>query len=304
MRIKMRYFRGGRFANIVVFSANGSSSAQSADGRDRKRADARRHGTGRVFAMAERQHAKHPYSVHFVASAAGQTATTSGAILQTRALPRVLKTDTVIVSGGPESAVRAAVLDARLAKWIRGAHAIGARVASVCSGAFVLAAAGLLDGLSAATHWSAIDRLAEFRPAARVDRNAIFVQQGRVWTSAGVTTGIDMALAMVEADNGREVADRIAGQLVLYVRRRAFSRNGVSRSRRSSTCPIRSRSSRVVRARSSRSSTCRRSRSCQACRFERCIAAVKKKCTRRPRNFCRACASSMRERCSRRRRKQ
>jgi transcriptional regulator GlxA family with amidase domain len=92
----------------------------------------------------------------------------------------------------------------------------------VCSGAFLLAAAGILDGKRATTHWSACDRLATFRPQVTVDRNAIFVRDGSVWTSAGVTTGIDMALAMVEDDHGRAVADAIAGRLVLYVRRPGF----------------------------------------------------------------------------------
>jgi transcriptional regulator GlxA family with amidase domain len=105
---------------------------------------------------------------------------------------------------------------------VRRAAPIVARVASVCSGAFVLAAAGLLDGLTAATHWSACEALARFRPAVAVDRDAIFVRTGKVWTSAGVTTGIDMALAMLEEDCGRACADAAASRLVLYARRPGF----------------------------------------------------------------------------------
>jgi transcriptional regulator GlxA family with amidase domain len=92
----------------------------------------------------------------------------------------------------------------------------------VCSGAFVLAAAGLLDGRRAATHWIGAEALQREYPAVSVDKNAIFVRDGSVWTSAGVTTGIDMALAIVEEDHGRALADALAAYLVLYVRRPGF----------------------------------------------------------------------------------
>ena len=95
-------------------------------------------------------------------------------------------------------------------------------MASVCSGAFILAAAGVLDGKRAATHWMGCDQLARLFPSVTVDANAIFVVDGNLWTSAGVTTGIDMALAMVEQDHGRALADRVAARLVLYVRRPGF----------------------------------------------------------------------------------
>jgi transcriptional regulator GlxA family with amidase domain len=130
--------------------------------------------------------------------------------------------DTVLVAGGDDDGVRAALHDTDLVMWMaRASHRVR-RIGSVCSGAFVLARAGVLDGKRVATHWSACDLLAEFRPQLHVDPNAIFVQQGRVWTSAGVTTGIDMALAMVEEDHGPRVADAIAARLVLYVRRPGF----------------------------------------------------------------------------------
>jgi transcriptional regulator GlxA family with amidase domain len=179
-------------------------------------------GPAEVFAMARAADGAKAYDVRFVAASPGETTTTSGAVLRTTALPRVRSYDTVIVSGGPEAAVVAALADERLGAWLRRARAAEARVASVCSGAFVLANSGLLDGLRAATHWQATDRLAAFRPAVTVDRDAIFVREGRIWTSAGITTGIDMALAMVEADHGRAETDRIAAQLVLYVRRPGF----------------------------------------------------------------------------------
>jgi transcriptional regulator GlxA family with amidase domain len=114
------------------------------------------------------------------------------------------------------------VADAALRRWLVRASAVVRRLTSVCSGAFVLAAAGLLDGKRATTHWAACDQLARRFPRIEVDRNAIFLEQGRIWTSAGVTTGIDMALAIVEQDLGRELADAVAAHLVLYVRRPGF----------------------------------------------------------------------------------
>jgi transcriptional regulator GlxA family with amidase domain len=96
------------------------------------------------------------------------------------------------------------------------------RIGSVCDGAFILASAGILDGRCVATHWSSCDRLTRRYPSVRVDREAIFVRDGRIWTSAGVSTGIDMALAMVEEDHGRQLADSVAAHLVLYVRRPGF----------------------------------------------------------------------------------
>jgi transcriptional regulator GlxA family with amidase domain len=123
---------------------------------------------------------------------------------------------------GGDGAIREAVQDRRLARWLRSATAVVRRLTSVCSGAFILAAAGLLEGRRAATHWSACERLARLFPNVKVDANAIFVKDGNVWTSAGVTTGIDMALALVDEDFGPRVADAVAARLVLYVRRPGY----------------------------------------------------------------------------------
>ena len=90
---------------------------------------------------------------------------------------------------------------------------------SVCNGAFLLAAAGLLDGRRATTHWAACDELARRHPEVHVERDPIFVRDGKLATSAGVTAGMDLALALVEEDLGREVALAVARRLVLFVRR-------------------------------------------------------------------------------------
>jgi len=181
-------------------------------------------GPAEVFALAARLHGAAAYRVELVSSAGGALTSTSGVTVQTRRLAtvRVTPRDTVLASGGPEAAIRAALADARLVGFLRTAHATAERVGSVCSGAFLLAAAGVLDGRRAATHWSACDRLARYCPRAHVDPDAIFIEDRTVWTSAGVTTGIDMALAIVERDHGRALADAVAAQLVLYVRRPGF----------------------------------------------------------------------------------
>ncbi len=181
-------------------------------------------GPAEVFAAASRARGAPTYEV-IVASAGGGDRTTScNLVIRTRALARLAPrpTDTIVVAGGDAAPIRAAVADAALRRWLVRAARLGCRVASVCSGAFLLAAAGLLDGLRAATHWSATAELARRFPAVQVDGNAIFVRTGQIWTSAGVTTGIDMALAIVEDDHGRRIADDIAARLVLYVRRPGF----------------------------------------------------------------------------------
>jgi transcriptional regulator GlxA family with amidase domain len=101
-------------------------------------------------------------------------------------------------------------------KWLARAARRSTRIASVCSGAFLLCAIGLLDGRRATTHWSAVDLLAKAFPRAHVDREALFVEDGKVWTSAGVTTGIDLALALVSRDLGPDVALNVARELVLH----------------------------------------------------------------------------------------
>ncbi|TDC27432.1 helix-turn-helix domain-containing protein [Streptomyces sp. 8K308] len=125
--------------------------------------------------------------------------------------------DTLVVAGG--RGVDEARHDRELTGWIAAAGAGARRVASVCSGAFLLAAAGLIDGRRVTTHWARADQLAREHPEVRVDRDPIFVRDGRVWTSAGVTAGMDLALALVEDDLGREVAHAVAQRLVLFLRR-------------------------------------------------------------------------------------
>ncbi|MBO9536324.1 GlxA family transcriptional regulator [Herbaspirillum sp.] len=127
--------------------------------------------------------------------------------------------DTLLVAGGSEQAIRRAALDPALVAWV-GAHAGAARrVGSICTGAFVLGAAGLLDGRAVTTHWAAVAALKEYFPRAQVEADAIYRIDGPICTSAGVTAGIDLALALVKADLGHAVAAAIARDLVLYLHR-------------------------------------------------------------------------------------
>lgn len=179
-------------------------------------------GPAEVFACAMRQNRGADYSVIIASAKGGAIATSAGFDVATVKLPKPRKTDRVLVAGGEAGPVATAVADAELIAWVRRAAEVTHTIGSVCSGAFVLARAGVLDGHRAATHWDACDRLAALFPKVTVDRDAIFVREGRLWTSAGVTTGIDMALAMVEEDHGVSLADAVAARLVLYARRPGF----------------------------------------------------------------------------------
>ena len=169
-------------------------------------------------AMRERN--RPGYLLHTASLEGGLVATIEGLSVDTLRLDRQLEQpiDTLIVPGAPEICQ---TLDdyQDVANWL-STHANKARrVASVCSGAFLLAKAGLLDGRRAATHWALCDTLRQTFPAVEVDADAIFIQHDSVWTSAGVSAGIDLALALVESDCGHEVAMQTAKELVVYIKR-------------------------------------------------------------------------------------
>jgi transcriptional regulator GlxA family with amidase domain len=125
--------------------------------------------------------------------------------------------DTLIVAGGP--GIERAAADEALVDWVRGRAHQARRFASVCTGAVLLATSGLLDGRRAATHWSLCSELARRFPSVQVQPDPIFVHDGPAWTSAGVTAGIDLALALVEEDLGRTVALAVARYLVVFLKR-------------------------------------------------------------------------------------
>lgn len=178
-------------------------------------------GPLQVFASAN-DHARMaggpiPYAPVVVA-AGGAVRTSSGLALAAEPLPPVdAPLDTLIVSGG--WGVYAACEDEGLVDWVGARAGAARRVASVCSGAFLLASTGLLDGRRAVTHWHRCEEFRKRFPKVRLEPDPIFIRDGEVWTSAGVTAGIDLALAMVEADLGRAVALAVARQLVVFLKR-------------------------------------------------------------------------------------
>lgn len=160
------------------------------------------------------------YERHTVSLDGGMVLTLEGVGMQTGRLDdfALEQVDTILVPGAPDI-VAAVARHGALVDQLRSRAPATRRMASVCTGAFVLAAAGLLDGKRAATHWLMHDLLGQTYPRVEVDREAIFVQHGDTWTSGGVTAGIDLALAMVEQDCGREVALAVARELVVFVKR-------------------------------------------------------------------------------------
>ncbi|HEX7165380.1 MAG TPA: GlxA family transcriptional regulator [Acidimicrobiales bacterium] len=161
-----------------------------------------------------------PYALTIVtATGAPATASPSGMrLIPDAAIANVRSPiDTLVVAGGDGTAD--AMRDRRLVTGVRRLARGARRVTSVCTGAFLLAEAGVLDGKRATTHWQALDLLARNYPAITVERDPIFVRYGNVWTSAGVTAGMDLALALVEDDHGRDIALQTARRLVMYVQR-------------------------------------------------------------------------------------
>jgi transcriptional regulator GlxA family with amidase domain len=175
-------------------------------------------GPAEVFSIADRLRPG-SYSIELVASGRGEIETSSGFRLAVdRAVAECTgRIDTLVVAGG--LGVGPALRDEILIDWIGQAARRSRRVSSVCTGAFLLARAGLLDGKRATTHWSGCAELRRRHSAVTVEDDPIFVRDGDVWTSAGVTAGIDLALALVEDDLGHDLALEVARQLVLFVRR-------------------------------------------------------------------------------------
>ncbi|MGH9274347.1 MAG: GlxA family transcriptional regulator [Acidimicrobiales bacterium] len=172
-----------------------------------------------VFADANDELGSPAYRLTVAAVAAGEVRSSSGVgITADVALADItMPIDTLLVVGG--DGTYQAVGDAVLIDEVRRLAAGARRVTSVCSGAFVLAQAGLLDGRRATTHWRACELLARSFPLVTVEPDPIFVRDGNVYTSAGVTAGMDLALALVEDDHGRDIALSIARRLVLFLRR-------------------------------------------------------------------------------------
>nr|WP_315466188.1 DJ-1/PfpI family protein [uncultured Rhodoferax sp.] len=179
-------------------------------------------GPASAFAKAEAL-VPGAYRVTLVSPQGGSVQTNSGfSIAGTRAFNQLSDAiDTLIVAGGDEPALRAAITGQGVGPWIAAVAPTVRRIGSVCTGAFALAAAGVLNQRKSTTHWNACALLQTLCPDTEVQQDCIFVRDGKVWTSAGVTTGLDLALALIEEDVGRPIAVSIARSLALFMVRGA-----------------------------------------------------------------------------------
>ncbi|MFC4275790.1 GlxA family transcriptional regulator [Achromobacter aloeverae] len=183
-----------------------------------------------VFAQANIELGRKVYALLVVGQDASPITSSSGA----RLLPDAVigdanrKIDTLLVAGGPHAADM--LLSEQAKQWLRATARRTRRFGSVCTGALMLAAAGLLENKRVTTHWAVASDLKQAYPSITVEEDALHVRDGKVRTSAGVTAGLDLALALVEEDCGREIAARVASQLVMFFKRPGgqlqFSRKG------------------------------------------------------------------------------
>ena len=177
-------------------------------------------GPGAVFGAVSEGRGEAP-EITALSVAGGAISASCGLSVESEAYAgyRLGADDILLVAGGDGPGLRALMRDRHAGNWFVAATRKVRRHGSICSGAFILGAWGLLDGKRAATHWRSVDALASHFPSTTVDSKAIYVEDGKLWTSAGVTAGIDMALAMVQRDYGARLANAIAKRFVLSVRR-------------------------------------------------------------------------------------
>lgn len=178
-------------------------------------------GPADVFSLAGRFEPTLHCQVLCVSSRGGPVVLSNAISLMTVPIRsvRLSQGDTLVIAGSDKDGLLSALGDEALGAWVRRAAGVVRRLASVCVGSWALAHWGLLDGRRATSHWSVLELMQSKFPQVAVDRTALYVQDGSVWTAGGVTTGIDMALAMVEADSSRLVAGQVAGALVMAARR-------------------------------------------------------------------------------------
>lgn len=178
-------------------------------------------GPGAVLGAANDLLGRQAYDILVASRAGGSVASSCGLAIATQPLGAVApaNADAFFIPGGDDEARMAIIADEAMREWASKASATARRFGSICSGSIVLAAWDLIGDRRFASHWAAAPWFARHRPALQLDAEAIYVEDGRLWTSAGVTTGIDMALAIVEHDHGSDAARAIAQRFVLSVRR-------------------------------------------------------------------------------------
>jgi transcriptional regulator GlxA family with amidase domain len=181
-------------------------------------------GPSSVFSTANYRLGYTAYQPITVSTQGGLITSYEGVKLCTQSIHccEVTAVDTVVVTGGLKDALRSARQDDELLEWLRCSYQSGARIASVCTGSFVLAESGIAKGKTVATHWIACDEFRLDFPDITLDDEAIYRCEGQVWSSAGVSSGIDMALAMIEADHDHELKTYVSRALVVYAHRPGF----------------------------------------------------------------------------------
>ncbi len=170
-----------------------------------------------AFEMPAREVTPPPYRLKIIAREPGLVVSSSGAVMVAEGLGDPGEIDTLIVSGG--QGTKGAALCRETRTFVREVARTARRVCSVCSGAYVLAAAGLLDGRRATTHWGRTRHFPKIFPKVKLEPDRIWIRDGKFWTSAGITAGIDLALALIADDLGEAVARATAQELVVYHRR-------------------------------------------------------------------------------------
>jgi transcriptional regulator GlxA family with amidase domain len=174
-------------------------------------------GPTQTLTTANEEGASPPYMVRLVAVSGGSIRTASGMKLVAGSLPRAITIDTLLVPGGP--GVHAFRKDRKALAALRRLCMRSRRICAVCTGAFALAEIGLLNKCRVVTHWRACAQLAEEFPEVCVDPEPLFIQAGKIWTTAGVTAGIDLTLALIEQDHSAALATNVARRLVVYMKR-------------------------------------------------------------------------------------
>ncbi len=170
-----------------------------------------------AFEMPMRGVKPPPYELAIIAPVPGPVRSSSGAAMMAGPIPRQPNYDTLIIAGGVGT--RTAMLDPKVQALVRAAMKSCRRVCSVCSGAYILAQTGVLDDRRATTHWGRTPDFQRRFPNVKLEPDCIYTRDGKVWTSAGITAGIDLALALIADDLGEEVSRRSAQELVVYHRR-------------------------------------------------------------------------------------
>jgi transcriptional regulator GlxA family with amidase domain len=178
-------------------------------------------GPSSVFNAAQALLKDPVYSIHTLSCVGGLVCSRTGIEVNSQTFEEfsICSSDTILIVGGGRQAIRKVSIEPNLQTWLAINVPKAERIGSICSGALVLAENGLLDGKKATTHWADLEQLVRDYPYVHVEQDALYCVDGNTWTSAGVTTGIDMALAMIGNDHNRKVMQEVASWLVVYAHR-------------------------------------------------------------------------------------